>query len=237
MIEALNHIGATIDWTRTEVLCQDDASPDYDLTKLVGPPFKVERNSENMGFIRNVNQAAKRAKGDYLCLFNQDCKPLMVGWADIMLSLFMGNPKIGIVGPKLLFPDGSIQSCGGLFDGGRGPFHRYLGWKNADDRRVNTTEKVGWITGACLMISRADFWKCGGLDEIHYQDGYFEDVSLCMQVRHELNKQVWYCAEAVIEHSVGSTGGSRFFLHNSLAFHRLWDDKIVPDTDNVYVNY
>lgn len=112
VIECLNHLSVTIDWTRTEVLCQDDASPDYDLRRLIHAPFKVERNEENLGFIRNVNRAAKRAHGDYLCLFNQDVRALKPGWADDMLALF-ADKRVGIVGPKLVFPQGGIQSCGG----------------------------------------------------------------------------------------------------------------------------
>lgn len=226
----------TIDWTRTEVLCQDDASPDYDLRRLIHAPFKVERNEENLGFIRNVNRAAKRAHGDYLCLFNQDVRALKPGWADDMLALF-ADKRVGIVGPKLVFPQGGIQSCGGLFDAGKGPYHRYLGWQNAEDWRVNTTEKVSWVTGACLMISREDFWKCGGLDDINLREAYFDDVTLCCQMRYTFGKEIWYCSEAVLEHDAGTSGGSKYFMHNSTAFHKAWDDKIIPDSPMVYVNF
>lgn len=224
---------------RLEILLQDDASTDYDLTKLVGwPPFKVARNPVNLGFIKNVNEAAKRANNDYLLLLNQDCVAINPLWLETMVTLMVSNPQIGIVGPKLVFPDGGgIQSCGGLFDGNKGPFHRYLGWQDITDRRVNTTERVSWITGACLLIRRDDFWRCGGLDDIHYIRGYFDDVDLCMKMRFELGKQVWYCAEATLEHSVGSTGGSKHFAENSRAFHRLWDSKITPDVPAIMVNY
>lgn len=198
------------------------------------------RNPENLGFIKNINAMAKRARGDVLCLLNQDIRCLHMGWADIMLELMISNRAIGIVGPKLVFPEsmgGGIQSCGGLFDAGRGPFHRYLGWQNIFDRRVSTTERVSWITGACLMIWRQDFWKVGGLNDIDFIGGYFEDCSLCMSIIHELKKEVWYCAEATLEHNVGSTGGSPHFMHNSHAFHRLWDDKIIPDVNRIEVSY
>ena len=214
---------------------QDDATPDVDLRKIIGfPPFKIERNDANMGFIRNVNQAAKRAKGDYLCLLNQDCKPIVTDWLDRMLVLATTIPNVGIVGPKLLFPDGSIQSCGGIFDGNKNPWHRYLGWKDATDWRVNTTEQVSWVTGACILIRRDDFWKCGGLDDVHYVDGYFDDVDLCLQVRHDLHKEVWYCAESMLEHAVGSTGGSKWFQHNLIAYHHKWDSKVTPDTPIIH---
>jgi GT2 family glycosyltransferase len=241
VIKCLNSLLPTVDASRTEFLVQDDASTEYDIREIMGfPPFKVARNNINLGFIKNVNEAVGRAKGDIVCMFNQDVRCLHVGWADMMLSLMTANKAIGIVGPKLVFPEsmgGGIQSCGGLFDAGRGPFHRYLGWNNIFDRRVNTTGRVSWITGACLMISREDFWKVGGLNDVDYEGGYFDDVDLCLRVIHELHKEVWYCAEATLEHSVGSAGGSKFFMHNSRAFHRLWDAKIIPDVDRVEVNY
>lgn len=235
LIETLNRVASSVDFNRTEILVQDDASPDIDLTRIVGfPPFKSERNAHNLGFIKNVNQAAKRAQGDYLCLLNQDCKPLTQDWLDTMLALIARRRNIGVVGPKLLFPDGSIQSCGGIYDGNKNPWHRNLGWKDANDWRVNTTQPVSWVTGACLMISRIDFWKCGGLNDIDLIFGYFDDPWICNQVRYELHKEVYYCAEAVLEHSVGSTGGSKHFLHNLLAFHKKWDGIIDKDTDQIF---
>lgn len=223
---------------------QDDACPDYDLTQMWGfPPFKIERNAVNLGFAGTVNAGAARAQGDYLLMLNQDCEAIVPGWADAMLTLF-ANPAVGIVGPKLIFPptpvtpQGAIQSCGGLFDGGRGPYHRYLGWTNIDDWRVSTTERVSWITGAVLMVGREDYWKVGGLDAATYIRGYFEDVDLCMRVRHDLHKEVYYCADATLTHDPGSTGGNPGdFMNNSRKFHARWDDKIVPDSPIVFVNY
>lgn len=224
---------------RIEILMQDDASTEYDLAKLVGwPPFKVGRNPVNLGFIKNVNEAVKRAKNEYLLILNQDCKALRPMWLETMVTVMVDNPHIGLMGPKLIFPDGGgIQSCGGWFDINHGPFHRYLGWKDITDRRVSTSEPVSWITGACMLIRRDDFWKCGGLDDIHYVRGYFDDVDLCMKVRFDLGKIVWYCADVTLEHSVGSTGGSKHFMENSRAFHRLWDSKIKPDVQTMIVNY
>lgn len=220
-----------------EVLVQDDASPDYVLRDMVGfPPFKVERNGENMGFIRNVNTAAKRAHGDILCIMNQDIVCTQPDWHLPMMAL-LENPKVGIVGPKLVFPQGGIQSCGGIYDGNKNPWHRYLGWQDINDRRVNTTEEVSWVTGACLMIRREDFWRCGGLNDIDLIFGYFDDPWLCNQMRYEQRKQIWYCAESTLIHSVGSTGGSKHFLHNLLAFHRRWDSIIKPDTDVIHAPF
>jgi O-antigen biosynthesis protein len=193
---------------------------------------------------------ALQAKGEYLLILNQDVRAVPIasdgdvtkrllrpGWVDAMLAVFAATPDAGIVGPRLVFPDGTLQSAGGQFDGGKGPFHRYLGWSNPEDRRISVTEPVAWITGAAIMIRRADFLALGGLDGDTFKGGYFEDVDLCMRVRFQLGKQVIYCADATLVHEVGSTGGNVHFMDNSRKFHQRWDAAIEPDTQFVHVSY
>jgi len=215
------------------------------------PGVKPQRNTVNLGFAGNVNMAAQRANGDYILMLNQDTRALPLpddapvvkellhpGWIDAMLRVFIERENVGIVGPRLVFPNGAVQSVGGLYDADKGPFHRYLGWANPLDRRINVTEKVSWITGAAIMIKREDFFAVGGLDGETYRGGYFEDVALCQMVKHQLHKDIWYCAEATLVHTVASTGGNqKNFMNNSVAFHKRWNDTIEPDTNIVYVNY
>lgn len=225
---------------RLEILCQDDCS-DFDAPALVIPPVKTERNAKNLGFAGNCNAGAARAQGDLLLFLNQDtvARP---GWFEALMAAF-NEPEIGIVGPKLVFPantpngkEDSIQSCGGLFDVGRGPFHRYLGYA-ADDRRVNARERVSWTTGAALAIWRELFYQVGGFD-VGYEKGYFEDVDLAMKVR-DAGYETWYEPGAVFEHSVASTGGipAHVFKANSTRFHAKWDAKIVPDVNFKMVDF
>jgi O-antigen biosynthesis protein len=211
-------------------------------------PALAQRNPINLGFAGNCNAGAMRARGDVLLFLNQDTAA-RDGWFEPMMSMFE-DQRVGIVGPKLVvpLPDMShqqsnpggkidtIQSCGGLYGGNKGPFHRYLGW-SADDWRVNERERVSWMTGAALAIRRDLFFKVGGFD-VDYVRGYFEDVDLCEKVK-EAGFEVWYCPEAVFEHSVGSSGGvpQHIFKANSMRFHAKWDAKIKPDTQVSYVAY
>ena len=126
---------------------------------------------------------------------------------------------------------------GGWYDGNKGPFHRYLGWSNPEDWRISQTEVVSWITGAAIMIRRADFVALGGFDADTYRKGYFEDVDLCERVK-QAGKQVYYCPDATLVHDVGSTGGNpEFFMENSRRFHARWDKMIVSDSPFIHVNY
>jgi len=242
----------TVDLSRTEILVQDDASPEYNLIQLpLMPGVKPQRNAVNLGFAGNINTAAQRAKGDYILMLNQDTRSLTLpddapvvkellhpGWADAMLRVFIERDNVGIVGPRLVFPNGAVQSVGGLYDAGKGPFHKYLGWSNPLDRRISVTEKVSWITGAAIMIKREDFFAVGGLRGDLYPGGYFEDVDLCQTVKRQLGKDVWYCADATLVHTVASTGGNpKHFMRNSVEFHKRWNDTISADTNIVYVSY
>lgn len=213
-------------------------------------PIKPLRNEHNQGFAGNVNAAASRAKGDFILILNQDTRaiPLLSdaeivqqlirpGWLDAMLAVFDQYPDAGIVGPRLVFPNGAVQSVGGFFGADKGPYHDALGWSNPLDRRISTTCKVSWITGAAMLIRREDFMALGGLRGHLYRGGYFEDVDLCMRMRFELGKSIYYCADATLVHEVGSTGGNVHFMTNSATFHRLWDNVIEVDNPFVAVGY
>lgn len=229
---------------RMEILVQDDCSTEYNATEvLYGEPCKVERNAQNLGFAGNCNAGAKRAAGDVLLFLNQDtmAKP---EWFEPLLEPF-DLDVVGIVGPKLTqiiyHKDGTpsfevIQSCGGLYGGNKGPFHRMLGWA-ANDWRVNVYGEVSWTTGAALAIRRDLFWRVGGFD-VGYVRGYFEDVDLCEAVKAQ-GYAIWYQPRSVFVHNAGSSGGipAEIFRRNSFRFHDKWDAKIKPDTPIVHVNY
>jgi GT2 family glycosyltransferase len=216
----------------------DDHSPDYNLMEIPLPNGLLKgRTEQNYGFAGNCNLGAQHAPGDVLLFLNQDCRVYenRPGWLEAMIDV-LERPNVGIVGPRLVFGNGAVQSVGGLFDGAKGPYHRDLGWANPFDRRLSLPERVSWTTGAALMIRRADFLKVGGFD-MGYQGGYFEDVDLCMKVQTQLGKEVWYCPGATFVHDVGSTGGNPKFMENSRRFHALWDQHIEPDTSFVMVGY
>ena len=178
---------------RLEILVQDDASTEFDARLCLMPPAVVAVNERNLGFAATCNAGAERAQGDVLLFLNQDTRALGE-WFEPIVSMF-DDPRVGIVGPKLLFPDGSVQSVGGLYDAGKGPFHRCLGWSNPADPRLNRRERVSWTTGAALAIRRELFAQVGGFDT-GYVRGYFEDVDLCERVK-AAGLEVWYCPEEI----------------------------------------
>lgn len=243
LMKCINSLMATVTPADAEIILIDDCSPEFNLTEIMGAPMQVYRNEQNKGFAGTCNTGALKAKGELLFFLNSDtiAQP---NWLAPMVKALAENDTLGIVGPKLLFPDGNIQSCGGLFDGGRGPYHRFLGM-DGGYHLANRPEVVSWITGAALMIRAGLFHKLGGFDE-GYKRGYFEDVDLCCRAK-VAGFDTWYEPRAVLTHHVGtSTAGktpeqmreaAKQFKANSWRFHARWDANIVPDTQNIHVNY
>jgi GT2 family glycosyltransferase len=130
----------------------------------------------------------------------------------------------------------TIQSCGGWFDAGKGPYHRYLGWRG-DDWRVNKAEPVSWVTGAALAI-RADVFKSAGGFDAAYGVGYFEDTDCCMRVK-QAGWKIMYEPGSAFTHLVAqSTNNDKrtqqeralSFRANSRLFHLRWDAFVTIDT-------
>jgi len=223
---------------RLEIIVQDDCSPDFNITDIIGLPVLPARNESNLGFAGNCNAGALRAKGDILLFLNQDTKA-RAGWFDPLMEMF-DDDRVGIVGCKLTFPDAgrgsSIQSCGGLFDARKSPYHRFLGYA-ADDWRVNQREKVSWTTGGALAIRRELFYELHGFD-VGYERGYFEDVDLCMAAVKK-GYQIWYCPQSEFEHEAGTSGGvpAHIFKKNMMRFMTRWQAFIEPDTNVVMNNW
>lgn len=225
-------------------LVQDDASPACDLPALLPPALaSVERNPRNLGFAGNANAAARRAAGDrwddILCFVNQDVYAvpnLSENWDSAILNAFQ-DESVGIVGARLLFPDGRVQSAGGLFDARGTPYHRCFLWRNRDYHEISTPREVSWVTGAALAIRRGLFERVGGFDT-DYTKGYFEDVDLCLKAR-ALGFKIRYEPACTLIHSAGSTGGSPHFTRNALRFKRRWVDSglVTPDSPAVMARY
>ncbi len=165
--------------------------------------FRMITNRENQGFAKACNQGALVAFGKYLVFLNNDTFP-HEKWLDALVSTAEADDAIGILGSKLLYPNGSIQHAGvvvGLKDGETYPYHIYL-CKPADAPYANKVREFQMVTGACLFIRRNILDRIGAFDET-YINGH-EDLDLCLRVRATGYKVV-YCPQSVLTHFEAQT--------------------------------
>lgn len=164
-----------------EIIVVDDASND-DTSQVLGTieGITVIRNAENKGFIYSSNTGVKAAKGRYIVLLNNDTI-VTQGWLDALKQTFKQFPDAGLVGAKLIYPDGRLQEAGGIVwqDASAWNYGRY---DNPDKPEYSYCRVVDYCSGACLMIPRQDLLDLGSFDE-YYTPAYYEDTDIAFQVR------------------------------------------------------
>jgi GT2 family glycosyltransferase/glycosyltransferase involved in cell wall biosynthesis len=190
---------------RFEVIVVDDCSTDGTAQAVPRIPGVVYlRNETNSGFIASCNRGAKTARGKYLVFLNNDTlvKP---GWLSALLDTFAEQPRAGIVGSKLVYPDGRLQEAGGIVwrDG--------LGWNygkfdDAKKPEYNYLREVDYCSAAALMIPKSLFTSVGGFDS-RYAPAYYEDTDLAFKVR-KAGYEVLYQPLSEVVHYEGATGGT-----------------------------
>ncbi|MHB1530763.1 rhamnan synthesis F family protein [Acidithiobacillus sp.] len=160
--------------------------------EAMGGRLRVLRYPGAFNFSAMNNQAVAVARGEYVLLLNNDTAALHEDWLDEMMSHAL-RPGAGIVGAKLLYPDGKIQHAGVIL-GMKGPAeHPFIG-RPPEDRgyfgRAQLTQDYSAVTAACLLVRKEVFQTVGGLDEEHFQVSY-NDVDLCLKVREAGHRIVW----------------------------------------------
>jgi GT2 family glycosyltransferase len=179
-----------------EVIVVDNDSQDETRSRLAElTNLHVMFNDENKGFGAAVNQAAARARGEYLLLLNSDAF-VHPGWWPPMRDA-LNEPTVGAVVPQLLHEDGSLQDAGPLLardgtvriygDGGdpAAPCYRF--------RRV-----LDFGPAACLLISGSTFTALGGFDPL-FDPAYYEDADLGLRLS-EAGRRTIYEPRAKVTH-------------------------------------
>ena len=199
-----------------EVIVVDNHSADgsADMVEAEFPGVRLVRLSENTGFSGGNNVALADLSAPYALLLNSDatCAP---GSLDALLDFADENPDIGIIGPKVLNPDGSLQfSCRRFPTFAAGLFRNvYLGKlfpnnKPAADYLMqdfdhDAVRDVDWVSGCALLIRKTCMDTIGLLDAQTYFM-YCEDMDWCLSARQK-NWRVTYFPGAEITHAIGKS--------------------------------
>ena len=190
-----------------ELIVVDNGSTDgtAEFLAQLGGDVRSVTNAENLGFAKACNQGAALARGKYLVFLNNDTIP-RPGWLNALVMEAEGDASVGIVGSKLLYPDGTIQHAGVVRDCRYLlPYHIYKSFAG-EHPAVNQRREFQIVTAACLLIRRALFEEVGKFDE-GYRNG-LEDADLCLKVR-ERGYQVVYQPRSVVVHLESQTPGRK----------------------------
>lgn len=191
--------------------------------------------NENAGYGLANNLAVGVASAPVIVLMNSDVVPERPGWLEPMRRELAALPAFSILGPKLLYADGTLQHAGMSF-------HKLPSglWQNVhpgkgqgrDDRIARTNRDVPAVTGALMVTSRADFLAVGGFSP-EYISGDYEDSDLCLRLRAQ-GGRCRYVAAATLYHferqSIGDDSDDLdrgTTIHNRLLQHTRWSAAIA----------
>jgi GT2 family glycosyltransferase len=188
-----------------EVIVVDDASTDEtaQLEEIVSG-ITVIRNTEPQRFIRACNAGVAAARGEYVVLLNNDTEPTS-GWLDALLDAFDRFDRVGLVGSKLLYPDGKLQDAGGIIWGSGNPWN-YGNRANPWEPRFCYARQADYLSGAAMMTTKEIWDQVGGLSD-YLEPMYFEDTDFAFKVR-EAGYTTWFVPGSVVYHFEGMTSGT-----------------------------
>ena len=199
-----------------EIVVVDNHPADGTLQVLAErfPKVRGIANDENVGFARAVNQGIAATTGQYVLVINPDCF-VEQGSIPALMGYLRTHPRTGVVGPRMVGEDGSLQYSARSFpDHFTFLFNRYslltrLFPRNRYIRRYllldwdhRSVRSVDWLSGACLLVRRAAIDQVGPMDEAYFM--FNEDVDWCRRMRQG-GWDVVYVPEALIHHDIGAS--------------------------------
>lgn len=217
-----------------EVVVVDDCGGDDTADRLSAYiNVRVLTNKVNLGFIGSCNRGAAVARGRYIVFLNNDTQ-VQAGCLDALLALFKLKPDAGMVGSRLIYPNGRQQEAGCILSAD-GSAWNYGHLDDPYKPQYGYVREVDYCSGAALAIPRSLFERLGGFDAV-FSPAYYEDADMAMRVRASGYK-VYYQPFARVVHLEGATAGTdigtavsgmkRFQAVNQEKFLARWRTKIA----------
>lgn len=208
-LASLPAAAATTTWDAWVI---DNASSDdsVEVIRRDHPHVHVIANAGNVGFAAANNQGIRACSGRYVLLLNSDTV-MAPGSLDALVSFADAHPTAGVVGPRLVNPDGSFQSGPTPFPSlwtellsvtGIGRRLTYRGYPSRRPAAARHAQPTDYVVGACMLARREAIDAVGVLDESYFM--YSEEPDWCWRMR-QAGWSTWYTADAVVTHFGGQS--------------------------------
>lgn len=226
----LKHTGDEVSY---EIIIADDCSTDQVRElEIVAPNIKIIHNEKNLRFLLNCNNAAKYAEGKYILFLNNDTQ-VQPDWLKPLLTVMENHINAGMVGSKLVYPNGSLQEAGGILwkDGSA---WNYGHMKNPEDPEFCYVKETDYISGAAIMIKKS-LWETIGGFAPEFAPAYYEDTDLAFEVRRHGYK-VYLQPASVVVHFEGVSNGTNtssglkaYQVINKKKFYDKWKETLQSE--------
>ncbi len=233
LADCLRSIQASGTHRSYEIIITDNGSTDGSLEMLQTefPEVQVIRNISNLGYTVPMNQALRLALGRYLVQLNPDTL-VQPGLFDTLADYLEANPQVGILSPKVLNRDGTLQyqcrrSAARPSDALSYMLHldrlfsksQRFGGYLMTYMDANATHEAEAVSGSCMMIRREVVEGIGYLDEAIF--AYQEDTEFCFRAR-KAGWKVVYLPTASIIHFGGQGGSKNQPYRGVIEWHRSY---------------
>ncbi|MBN1350288.1 glycosyltransferase [candidate division KSB1 bacterium] len=230
--QALVSIQKATEHIETEIFVVDNASQDGSvaLVREKFPEVNLVVNTQNVGFAAANNQALKLVRGRFIALVNNDTI-VQEDTFTHLLRFLKNHPEAGMVGCKILNPDGTLQlacrrsapSPWVAFTKAVGlsrlfPHSRLFGRYNLTYLDPDETYEVEAISGSFMIVKRESFEAVGYLDETFFM--YGEDLDWCHRIR-QAGWKIYYVHDTSIIHFKGESSKTSGFDHIRIFYQAM----------------
>ena len=215
-----------------EVLVVDNASTDDTVEALRArwPGVRLIDAGSNVGFSKGNNIGIRQSFGELVLLLNGDTE-VPAGAVDALVAVLDRRPDAAIAGPRLVDATGRAELSFGCMISPLNELRQKLRARGNVERLTSIEREVDWVSGACLLVRRADAEAVGLLDERFFM--YTEDVDFCAAVRAR-GRKVLFTPAATIVHMRGRSrqtaphATAAAYRRSQLAFYEKHHPRWAP---------